>query len=89
MPVLITSEVKGQTQQGYEGMRSVLADALKQAPGFLLHTAHQVDEGCRIIEVWESKEHASQFFAKHVAPNLPPHIRPKLSVQELHGVVRP
>jgi hypothetical protein len=87
MPVLITSEVKGQTQQGYEGMRSMLAGALKEAPGFLLHTAHPVDGGWRIIEVWESKDQASQFFAKQVAPNLPSGIRPKLSVQDLHGVV--
>ena len=86
--VLITAEVKGQTQQGYEGMRSVLSDALKQAPGFVLHTAHPVDGGWRIIEVWETKQDADQFFAKNVAPNLPPGIRPKRTVQELHGLIR-
>lgn len=89
MPVLITSEVKGQTQQGYEAMRGVLGDALKQAPGFLLHSAYPVDGGWRIIEVWESKDQASHFFASHVAPNLPAGIRPKLSVQLLHGVITP
>lgn len=88
MPVLITSEVKGQTRQGYEGMRSMLADALKQVHGFVLHTAHPVDGGWRIIEAWDSKDHASQFFAKRAAPNLPAGIRPKLAVQELHGIAR-
>ena len=89
MPVLITAEVKDQTQQGYEGMRTLLADALKQAPGFVLHTAHPIEGGWRIIEVWETKEAGDHFFAKSVAPNLPPGIGPKRSVQELHGLVRP
>lgn len=88
MAVLITVEVKGQTQQGYDGMLGVLADIIKKAPGFVLHTAHPVEGGWRVIEVWESKADADQFFAKHVAPNLPPGIRPKRSLQELHSLVR-
>lgn len=89
MAVLITAEVKGQTQEGYERMQAVLGSVLKGAPGFFLHAAHPTAEGWRIIEVWESKTAADEFFAKHVAPNLPPGIRPKRSVQELHGVLRP
>jgi quinol monooxygenase YgiN len=88
MAVMITAEVKGQTQQGYDGILGMLADSLKKAPGFVLHTAHPVEGGWRVIEVWESDDDANQFFAKHVAPNLPPGIRPKRSVQELHGLVR-
>ena len=38
MAVLVTAEVPGQTQQGYDGMLSVLESAIKQAPGFILHT---------------------------------------------------
>ena len=87
MAVLITAEVQGQTQQGYDGMFSMLSDGLKQAPGFVLHTAHPIEGGWRIIEVWESLTDANQFFAKYVAPNLPPGIRPKRSVQELHSLV--
>jgi hypothetical protein len=55
MAVLITAEVKGQTEQGYDGMRSVLAEALRTAPGFLLHTAYPVEDGWRVVEVWETK----------------------------------
>lgn len=87
MAVLITAEVQGQTQQGYDGMFSMLSGGLKQAPGFVLHTAHPIEGGWRIIEVWESLTDANQFFAKYVAPNLPPGIRPKRSVQELHSLV--
>lgn len=87
MAVLVTAEVQGQTQQGYDGMFTVLADGLKQAPGFILHTAHPIEGGWRVIEVWNSKAEANQFFAKHVAPNLPPGIHPKRSVQELHSLL--
>lgn len=50
MAVLVTAEVPGQTQQGYDGMMGVLADALKQAKGFILHTAHPIEGGWRVIE---------------------------------------
>jgi len=89
MAVLIIAEVKGQTQIGYDGMLQVLEAPLKSAPGFIMHTAHPVEGGWRILEVWASEDDANRFFARAVAPNLPPGIRPKRSVQELHIVVRP
>ena len=89
MPVMVTAEVQGQTLQGYEGMLGALGGVIREAPGFLLHTAHPVEGGWRVIEIWESKKAADQFFATTVAPNLPPGIRPKRSMQELHSVVMP
>lgn len=89
MSVLVVAEVQGQTEQGYDGMFAVLSDGLKRAPGFVLHTAYPMDGGWRIVEVWESKTNADQFFAKHVAPNLPPGIHPKRTVQDLHRVLTP
>lgn len=87
MAVLVIGEVPGQTRQGYDGMLGLLEAVLRQAPGFVLHTAHPVEGGWRVVEVWESKEDANRFFAQHIAPNLPPGIRPKRSVQELHSFV--
>jgi quinol monooxygenase YgiN len=89
MAVLVTAEVPGQTRQGYEGMLQLLAESIKAAPGFILHTAHPMEGGWRVIELWESREAANQFFARHVAPSLPPGIRPKRTVQELHSLVKP
>jgi quinol monooxygenase YgiN len=89
MAVLMTAEVANQTQQGYDGMLGALSDAMRAAPGFVLHAAHPIDGGWRIIEVWESKDAANRFFATHVAPNLPQGVRPKRSVQELHSFVTP
>lgn len=87
MAVLVIAEVKGQTQQGYDGVRAALLDVMKSAPGFILHAGHATADGWRIIEVWETKEDSSRFYAKNVAPNLPPGIHPKRTVQELHGLL--
>ena len=89
MAVLITAEVRGQTEQGYDGMLAVLGDAIRRAPGFVFHAAHPVPgaDAWRSFEVWQSKDEANRFFAQHIAPNLPPGVHPKRSVQELHSIV--
>jgi hypothetical protein len=89
MSVLVTAEVRGQTAQGYDAMLAVLAAPLKQASGLVLHSTHAIEDGWRVIEVWESKAQSDKFFATFVAPNLPRGIRPKRSVQPLHNVVLP
>ena len=89
MSVLITAEVSGQTAQGYDHMLRELAAALRQAPGLILHSSHATDTGWRVIEVWASKAESDRFFARFVAPRLPPGIRPKRSVQALHNVTLP
>jgi hypothetical protein len=89
MAVLVTAEVAGQTQQGYDGMLTALDGPLRRASGFVLHTAYPIEGGWRVLEVWDSKTQANEWYAKSVAPNLPPGIHPKRSVQELHSLVRP
>lgn len=80
---------QGQTEPRYDGMFELLAGSLRRAEGFVLHTAHPVEGGWRITEVWRSMDAANGFFAKNVAPNLPPGIHPKRSVQELHSLLIP
>jgi hypothetical protein len=91
MPVLVTAQVENQTEALYDGMLSLLAAQLKQAEGFVMHSAHRTaDSGqWRVLEVWETKAQADKFFAWFVAPNLPPGVRPKRSVVELHSLVTP
>lgn len=86
MSVMMVSEVNGQSAQGYDGMLALLDDALRKASGFVMHMAHAVDDGWRVVEVWNSREDATRFFAAHVAPNLPEGIRPKLCFQSLHSL---
>lgn len=90
MAVIITAEVAGQTREGYDGMLSALAEPMRQTPGFLFHGAYQGDDGSwRVVEVWETREQANGFFAKHIAPNLPPGVRPKRRAYALVGCVQP
>jgi hypothetical protein len=88
MPVMMTSEVAGQTPQGYEAMLQMLGDAMRRSPGFVMHTAYPVADGYRIVEIWNSREDAARFFSSHVAPRLPDGVHPKLTFQPLHGVLR-
>jgi len=87
MTVIVMAEVHGQTQAGYDGMLNVLADVARRTEGFVMHSAYQVDGHWRVLEVWRSKADADQFFAKQVAPNLPPGVRPKRSMYEAHSLV--
>jgi hypothetical protein len=87
MAVIVMADVHGQTQQGYDGMAKVLFDLVKQAPGFVMHSAYRVDDQWRVLEVWQSKADADQFFAKQVAPHLPPGVRPKRTLFEAYSLV--
>jgi hypothetical protein len=89
MAVLISSQVKGQTQEGYDSVLVAVREAVKAAPGFILHCAHPVEDGWLVTEIWESKKQADQWFGKFVVPNLPEGIHPKRSYQELHSMVTP
>lgn len=87
MAVLISTTVKGQTQEGYEGVLSAVRDLVKIAPGFILHGAHPIEGGWMVYEIWQSKADADRWFGLYVVPNLPKGIHPKRSYQELHSVV--
>jgi hypothetical protein len=89
MAVMMISEVNGQSAQGYDGMLEAVGDSLRQSPGFIMHMSHPVETGWRIVEVWDSREDATRFFAAHIAPKLPVGIRPKLSFQPLHDLLKP
>jgi quinol monooxygenase YgiN len=89
MAILLTTMVKGQTAEGYDQISSFLHDVVRKSPGFILHCSYSSEDGWVVLEVWNSKADADQFFAKNVAPNLPKGIIPKRSYQELHSVVTP
>jgi hypothetical protein len=89
MTVIVIAEAHGQTEAGYDGMLNKLADVARRAEGFVLHSSFCVDGTWRVVEVWRSKTDADQFFAKQVAPNLPPGVRPKRKVYEAHSLVTP
>jgi len=89
MAVIISSIVKGQTQEGYDSVLIAVRDLVKVAPGFILHCAHPVEDGWLVTEIWESKKEADEWFGKYVVPNLPPGIHPKRSYREIHSLILP
>lgn len=88
MAVLVTADVPGQTREGYEETIRLLGPALRQAPGFILHSGYPVEGGWRVVEIWESSKDAAEWFARHVRPNLPAGLQPQRRVQELHTLIR-
>ena len=88
MPLMVVSEVSDQSRQGYDAMLALVGDALLQAPGFVMHMSHPAETGWRVMEVWNSREDATRFFAAHIVPNLPEGIRPKLTFQPLHSLLQ-
>jgi hypothetical protein len=87
MAVMMISDTIGQTRQGYDGLGAVLIPLLKSAKGFVLHSSHAIEGGWRVIEIWETRDDATRFFATAVAPHLPDGIRPKLTFTPLHDLV--
>jgi len=87
MPVLVSTKVKGQTREGYDGVLTAVRETIKIAPGFILHCAHPAEEEWLLYEVWDSKDAADKWFAQYVVPNIPKGLHPKRSYQELHSLV--
>ncbi len=88
MPVIVTAEVPGQTPEGYDAILNALRPVMEKAPGFILNAAWDTPEGWRVIEMWQTRQNATDFFAKYVHPNLPPGIKPKRTLHELHSLVK-
>jgi len=89
MAVLISTSVKDQTQEGYDGVLDAVRVSIKNAPGFILHCAHPAEGEWKVYEVWNSKQESDKWFAENVVANLPPGIYPKRSYHELHSMVTP
>ncbi len=89
MAVLVSTKIKGQTREGYDGILSTVKEVVEKAPGFIMHCAYPAEGEWVGYEIWESKIQADQFFAKYIAPNIPKGVHPKRSYQELHSLLMP
>jgi len=87
MAVLVIAEVEGQTEELYDGIIAVLGPRLRQAKGFIAQGAGPAGNVWRTFEVWETAADATQFFAQHIHPNLPPGVKPRRTLIELHSLV--
>lgn len=77
MAVLISSKIKGQTREGYDGVLSAVKEVIEKAPGFIMHCAYPAEGEwvgmkygnlkCRQTSFLQSTSH--QIFLKVSIPN--------------------
>jgi hypothetical protein len=89
MAVFVSVEVPGQTPEGYDAMLEGLEPLIRSAPGFICRSAYSENGTWHVLEMWESNQAATAFFARYVHPNLPPGIKPRRELHELHSCVLP
>ena len=87
MAVLVIANVENQTEEGWDQIFQQVSPAIQQAKGFIAVGGGNSRDGWRTFEVWESAEDATAFFAKYLAPNLPPTIKPHRSIVELRSLL--
>ena len=87
MAVMMSAEVPGQTQEGYQASLDSLREGIVKAPGFIMHMTAPSEHGWTVIEVWESKKEANDWFANSVAPALPEGITPRRTFRDLYNVI--
>jgi len=86
MPVLIRHRAVGMTPELYDQLSPPLVEAIKKAPGFLLHVSFVDANGFCVAELWETQEQHDAWFAENVVPNVPAEIA--LEVIEVHSFHR-
>ena len=88
MPVMITADQPGMTEDMYDAMASALLPLLAQRPGFIAHAARPVEGGWHVMEIWASEAHHDSWAKEVVLPAMPEGIDPpELTVQPLHNVL--
>ena len=87
MPVLMTSDMPGTTEEAYDRLAAALLPTLQASPGFIAHAAGPVDGGYLVTELWESEEAHEDWFARHVRPSLPADApAPSISYRAITGI---
>ena len=77
MAVIMETEIAGADASFIDGMRAAgVVDAMSKAPGFVSHISGASSSGYRVIEVWESRAAHQAWYDNHIAPNLPPGMKP-------------
>ena len=88
MPIMITSDLAGATQNDYEHLAAGLLAALKAADGFIAHAAGPIEGGYQASELWKSEEAHRDWFEAYVIPFLPAGApRPTVAMRPITSVV--
>jgi hypothetical protein len=70
MTILMTSDMPGVDEEGYEHLAAALMTRLRANDGFISHAAAPIDGGYRVTELWESADAHRTWFQASVIPNV-------------------
>ena len=92
MSVVIVNEMEGGSQEMYDQVNPKVMEGGKLPDGCQLHIAGPIDNGWRVITVWESEDRFQQFRDEKLIPALKEagedqRIAPKITAQPVHNLI--
>jgi len=76
MAVMITAELPGMTQEGYERLAPYILDQVRDNAGFIAHAAGPIEGGWQVTEIWTSEAQHDAWFSASIAPGMPEGVQP-------------
>jgi len=92
MSVVIVNEMDGGSQEMYERVNPKVMPGGKLPEGCQLHIAGPIDNGWRVITVWDSEDQFQQFRDETLIPALSEagegeRIAPNISAKPVHNLI--
>jgi hypothetical protein len=92
MTVVIVNEIDGGSQEMYDQVNPKVMEGGRLPEGCQLHIAGPIENGWRVITVWESEERFQQFRDEKLIPALREadeggRIAPNISAQPVHNLI--
>ena len=92
MAVVIVNEIEGGSQELYDKVNPKIMEGGSLPDGCQLHIAGPIENGWRVITVWESEERFQQFRDEKLIPALREadegdRIAPRISAEPVHKLI--
>jgi hypothetical protein len=92
MAVVVVNEVEGGTQEFYEQVNSKVMPGGELPDGAQIHIAGPIENGWRVITVWESEDHFQRFRDEKLIPTLreaggEERVAPSISASPVHRLL--
>jgi hypothetical protein len=92
MAVVIVTEIDGGSQEMYDQVNPKVMEGGRLPEGCQLHIAGPIENGWRVITVWESEERFQQFRDEKLIPAVREadeegSIAPNISAQPVHNLI--
>ena len=89
MTILATYDIDGVGLDLYDDLAGQMGAGLRASPGFVFHLAHALENGWRVMEVWDSRDQYDRWYNGTVKPGLPADLKLSIQVVEVHAVIQP